>query len=497
MNKPVATDVVIIGTGFAGLCMAIRLRRAGRKNFVMLERARELGGTWRDNDYPGCACDIPSVLYSFSFEPKSDWTRAYPTQPEIRRYLEHCAKKYRLGSHMRFGADVAEARYDDASALWHVRTTAGDEFVAPVLVSGMGGLSNPHVPEIPGIAEFAGPSFHSANWDHDVALEGRNVAVIGTGASAIQFVPQIAPRVGRLTLFQRTAPWILPKPDGPVSSRQRALRRFVPGYRWLLRKAAYWLHEIRAIGFTVKPTLLEAREALALRYLRRQIPDDELRARVTPDYRMGCKRVLISNDYYPALRRENVHVITDDILRIERDAVVTRDGVRHPADVIVYGTGFRAQAGIGTARIVGEGGRTLEEAWRGGMEAFLGVSVAGFPNFFTIVGPNSGLGHNSMVFMIESHVNYVMSALRLLGGRNVAAIDVRPAVQADFNEKLQRRMKRTVWSSGCRSWYLDANGRNTTLWPGFTFDFRRRTYRIAPKRYRIVRKRRREPLGRV
>ena len=481
--------VIVIGTGFAGLCMGIRLRRAGITDFILLERANEIGGTWRDNDFPGCACDIPSVLYSFSFAPKSDWSRTYPTQPEIRAYLEQCARRYRLGPHIRFGADVVEARYDEESATWHVRTSSGDTYVARVLVSGMGGLSNPHYPEIDGIENFAGPSFHSAMWKYDVPLAGRDVAVIGTGASAIQFVPKIAPAVRRLQLFQRTAPWILPKPDGPVSHAKRALRRFVPGYGWALRKCFYWLHEIRAIGFTVDPDLLKARESLALRHLKRHVPEPALRAKLAPDYRMGCKRVLISNDYFPAVRRPNVNVVTEDILRFDRDAVVTTDGVRHHADVVIYGTGFRAQDGVGLVRIVGEGGRTLADAWRNGMEAFLGVSVAGFPNLFLLVGPNTGLGHNSMVFMIESHVNYVMSALRFLREKRAASLDVKPEVQTAFNDKLQHRMKRTVWSSGCRSWYLDANGRNTTLWPGFTFDFRRRTYRIAPGRYRIVRER--------
>ena len=484
-SQTTSTDTVIVGSGFAGLCMAIRLHGAGEKNFVILERAPVIGGTWRDNEYPGCACDIPSVLYSFSFAPKANWSRAYPTQPEILAYLKDCVRRYSLEPYLRFNSEMTNATYDSTRARWRVETREGASYDARFLVSAMGGLSNAYVPDIPGRNEFAGPAFHSAAWDHSVPLEGRDVAVIGTGASAIQFVPEIAPRVRKLYLFQRTAPWVVPKLDGPVGDRERTLRRFAPGYGWTQRKLVYWLHEARAIGFTVQPKLLERVERMARRHLERQIPEPALRAKVEPQYRMGCKRVLLSNDYYPALRRPNVEVVTDDIERFERGAIVTRAGHTYAADVIVYGTGFRAQEVVGGARIAGEGGRTLAEAWRDGVEAFFGVSVTGFPNLFLLVGPNTGLGHNSMVFMIESQVNYVMDAIRVLRTRNAAALDVRADVQAEFNEKLQRRMKRTVWSTGCRSWYLDANGKNTTLWPGFTFDFRRKTYRIDPRRYRI------------
>jgi cation diffusion facilitator CzcD-associated flavoprotein CzcO len=490
MTRTVATDIVIVGSGFAGLGMAIRLKRAGNERFVVLERAAEIGGTWRDNRYPGCACDIPAMLYSFSFAPKTDWSRTYPTQPEIFAYLRDCARRFRIESHVRLGTEVVEARYDEARAVWVVATKDGPTYLARVLVSAMGGLSNPYVPDIPGRDAFAGPQFHSATW-RDVPLAGRDVAVVGTGASAIQLVPKIAPHVRTLSLFQRTPPWILPKPDLPVGPAARALRRFVPGYAWALRTFTYWTHEVRAIGFTVNPRLLAQTEKLARRHLERQVADSDLRAKLVPDYRMGCKRVLIANDYYPALARENVAVVDTPIARIERDAVVTSDGVRHHTDVIVYGTGFRAQEGMGSVRIVGAGGKTLDEAWRDGMEAFLGVNVAGFPNLFMLVGPNTGLGHSSMIFMIESQINYVLSALRFLRRRSVPALDVRPDVQRAFNVGLQRRMERTVWTSGCRSWYLDANGKNTALWPGFTFEFRRRTYRIDPLRYRLVRARKR------
>lgn len=483
-----SSAIVIVGTGFAGLGMAIRLKRAGEDDFVVLERARDLGGTWRDNDYPGCACDIPSELYSFSFARNTRWSRVFPTRSEIHAYMRHCAERYDIERHIRYDREVTVARYDDASARWFVETRAGDTFVAPVLVSGMGGLSNPAYPQIAGIGDFVGPSFHSSHWDRSVDLADKRVAVIGTGASAIQFIPEIAPKVAKLALFQRTAPWILPKGDGPISARKRWLLRFVPGYAAVSRAAIYWLLESRAIGFTRVPALLKATERIAHARIRRAIADPALRAKVAPDYRMGCKRILFSNDYYATLARPNVEVVTDAIERIEADAVVTRDGVRHVVDAIVYGTGFRAQDPVAPVRIIGSGGLSLDDAWRDGLRAYLGTSVAGFPNLFLLVGPNTGLGHNSMVYMIESQINYVLDALRTLRRRGARALDVRPDVQRAFNATLEKKMAGTVWQSGCRSWYLDRNGKNTTLWPGFTFEFRRRTKRIDPKKYRWIAK---------
>jgi len=476
-------EIVIVGTGFAGLGMAIRLRRAGMADFVLLERAGDIGGTWRDNAYPGCACDIPAQLYSFSFARNAHWSRVFPTQPEIHAYLRACVERYDLERHIRYRSEVVEARYDAERVRWRIETRGGLAYEAPVLISGMGGLSNPAIPQIPGIESFAGARFHSARWDHGVDLAGKAVGVIGTGASAIQFVPQIAPRVARLHVFQRTPPWIVPRFDAPIDARTRRLLRFLPGYAWAQRAFLYLTHEARALGFTVNPKLLALVEKIARRELLRRIVDPELRARLTPDYRLGCKRILISSDYYPALCRDNVQVVTSPIQRVEPTAIVTRDGVRYPTDVIVYGTGFRAQDGLAPVRIVGEGGRTLDDAWADGMEAFLGTSIAGFPNFFTLAGPNTGLGHNSMVYMIESQIAYVLDALRQLRKRRARALDVLPDVQRAFNLDLRDRTKHTVWQTGCRSWYLDENGRNTSLWPGFTFDFRRHTRRIDPSRY--------------
>jgi cation diffusion facilitator CzcD-associated flavoprotein CzcO len=476
----IETEVAVIGTGFAGLGMAIKLKAAGIP-FVVLEAAHDVGGTWRDNTYPGCACDIPSELYSFSFEPSTEWSRDYPAQPEILAYLRRCVVKYGLRPHVRLGAEVAEVRWDDSSHTWTLSLRSGDSVRARAVVSAMGGLSRPHVPDVPGLASFAGDTFHSQQWNHEVDLTGKRVAVIGTGASAIQFVPKIAPAVAHLTLFQRSAPWILPKRDRPVTAGRRAVRRWVPFAAALRRKLIYWMLEIRVLGFTSFPQLNRKVEALALAFMERQIKDPVLRAKLTPDYRMGCKRILLASDYFPALARDNVDLITGGVREVRPHGVVDTRGVEHPADVLILATGFRATDAVSPVTITGRQGHTIAQAWRDGMEAFLGITVSGFPNFFLLVGPNTGLGHNSMVFMIEAQIAYVMQALQHARGGNV--LDVLPQAQQRFNRALQKRMAKTVWTSGCRSWYLDANGKNTTLWPGFSFVYRLRTRRFDPAAY--------------
>ena len=476
-------EVIIIGAGFAGLGMAIRLKQRGFDSFLVLERASEVGGTWRDNVYPGCACDIPSVLYSFSFESDATWTRMFPRQREIFDYLKRCADKYRVRDKIRFGSELVDAAYDEPTATWRVHTAGGDTLASRVLICAMGPLHRPNIPDLPGIDRFQGPVFHTAQWDAAADLRDKRVAVIGTGASAIQIVPEIAPLVRELTLFQRTAPWVIPRNDAAVGPVQRFLRRRVPGYAWAVRTLIYWILEIRAYGFTVKPALLQSREALALKYLERQIPDPELRSAVTPKYRLGCKRVLISDDYYPALRRSNVTVVPAPVAELRDHAVVTAGGTEYPADIVVFATGFRATQGFGHVRVTGRGGKTLAGAWHDGMEAYLGTSVAGFPNLFTLIGPNTGLGHNSMVVMMEAQYSYVLDALAQMRRRGLRALEVKAAVQQRFNERLQARMKDTVWASGCRSWYIDERGKNTTLWPGFTFAYRFLTRRFRADRY--------------
>lgn len=472
-------EVVIIGTGFAGLCMAIKLKEAGETRFAVLERAASIGGTWRDNTYPGCACDVPSQLYSFSFAQSETWSRTYPTQPEIAAYLQRCAQDAGLAPFIRLSSAMEEAAYDDAAGLWRIAISGGRRMTARVLVSGMGGLSRPAFPKIPGIGSFEGPAFHSAEWDHAVPLDGKRIAVIGTGASAVQFVPKIAPKAAQLTLFQRTPPWVLPKRDHVVSQAERSRMRRVPGYLRLLRNWIYWTHEIRALAF-LHPKLMKKPQAIARAYLERKIPDPVLRAKVQPNYTLGCKRALISNDYYPALTRPNVAVETRPIARITPTGVTLADGSDYAADVLIYGTGFQATDMLGPVRILGQQGQSLADRWQAGAEAYLGLVVTGFPNLFLLTGPNTGLGHNSMVFMIEAQVQYVLSALKLIE-QNKAPLNVRPAVEAAFNDRLQTQMSRTVWASGCRSWYLDASGRNSTLWPDFTWKYWLRTRRARPR----------------
>jgi cation diffusion facilitator CzcD-associated flavoprotein CzcO len=468
--------IVIVGSGFAGLCMAIRLRRAGITDFVVLEKGDDVGGTWRDNTYPGCACDVESHLYSFSFEPNPRWTRAFAPQREILAYLRHCADKYEIRPHVRFGAEVVGADFD---GVWTVRLRDGSSIVARALVLGTGALHRPMIPRLPGIERFRGATFHSARWDHSYDLKGKRVAVIGTGASAIQFVPQIAPQVRALSLLQRTPPWILPKPDASYGALRRKLYELAPLLQKMHRDAIYWRLESRSLGFGA-PKVMKLVEVIAKRHLARQIDDAALRQKVTPDYTIGCKRILISNDYYPALARPNVDVITDGVAEVQADAIVTTAGARIEVDAILYGTGFHVSDYLATLDITGVDGRTLNDAWAQGPECYLGMSVHGFPNLFLLLGPNSGLGHNSMIFMIEAQTRYLLEALR-----TGECIDVRPAVQARFNAQLHARLGHAVWASGCKSWYLDEHGKNRALWPGATWRYWLRTRRFEPHAFRL------------
>ncbi|GLY34601.1 4-hydroxyacetophenone monooxygenase [Amycolatopsis sp. NBRC 101858] len=470
MGNRTETGVVIVGTGFSGLGMAIQLRKEGRDDFVILEKAHDVGGTWRDNSYPGCACDIPSHMYSFSFEQNPGWSRAYSPQPEIWRYMREVADKHDLRRFVRFGQEMTGARWDADENRWHVATRDGDEFVAAALVAGVGALHLPQIPELPGIENFAGPAFHSARWRHDVDLKGKKVAVIGTGASAVQFVPKIAPEAGELTLFQRTPPWIMPKADHEMSGRTRALFKAFPPAQRAYRNLLYWLLEARAIGFNGQSWVMKIGQRLAKRNIDGAIKDPALRRKVTPDYTMGCKRVLISNDYYPALARDNVEVVTDGVQEVRERSVVDAAGVEHEADVIVYGTGFHVTDAFDDLEIVGREGRNLGKEWATeGMRTHLGITVAGFPNLFFLLGPNTGLGHNSVVFMIEAQISYVAEALRLARGK---AIEPKPEVQERFNVAIQRKLAKGIWTrGGCKSWYLDAKGVNRTIWPGFTWRY--------------------------
>ena len=484
-SPPADHDVILIGSGFSGLAMAHRLKRDGNDDFVILERGDSVGGTWRDNHYPGCACDIQSHLYSFSFAPNPEWSRMFARQDEIRDYLERCATDIGARPHLRFGATVTGAALDEDAGLWRVEVNGSEVLTARVLISCMGGLSNPSYADVPGLDSFRGPSFHSAEWDHDAELAGKRIAVIGTGASAIQFVPQIAPHAQRVHVFQRTAPWVIPKRDRPIGRRERAIYRRFPSVQRAYRRFIYWALESRVVAFTAQPRILKLAGRLGRLHIRRQISDPELRRRVTPDYVMGCKRVLISNDYYPALDRDDVELVTDGIERVTEDSIVTADGRELPVDVIIHGTGFHVQDMLTGTRIRGRGGADLESVWNErGMQAHRGTAIAGFPNLFFLLGPNTGLGHNSIVHMIESQAHYVSKALAAIKRRGAWSAEPRPEAQESFNRKLQGMLDGAVWSEGgCRSWYLDSSGRNTTLWPDFTFRFRRQTSRFDEREY--------------
>ena len=484
---PVHADVVIVGTGFAGLGAAIRLKQAGVRSFVVLERAEDIGGTWRDNTYPGCMCDVPSHLYSFSFAPNADWTCTYPRQAEIWDYLRTCADRFGVRPHIRFGHRMTAARWDAATSRWCITTTAGT-FVARYLVLGTGPLSEPRMPEVPGIETFQGTLFHSARWRHDHDLHGERVAVVGTGASAIQFVPEIQPLVSRLTVFQRTPPWVLPHSNRTLRAVERWLSRHVPVTQRLRRLGIYLSREMLVVGLIMNPRFVAPLERVARRHLRAQVKDAELREKLTPHYRLGCKRMLISNDFYPALAKPNTELVTERLVEVRPHSVVTADGVERPVDTIIVGTGFHVTDMPVAGLIRGRDGRSLAEVWDGSPQAYMGTAVAGFPNLFFITGPNTGLGHTSLVFMIESQIAYVLDALEGARRHGIDTLEVRPEVQAAFNEDIQRRMQRTVWMrGGCASWYIDARGRNTTLWPDFTWPFHRRTQRFDPAAYRLRR----------
>jgi cyclohexanone monooxygenase len=468
--------VVIIGAGFGGLAMAIALRRAGEDDVLLLEKGRDVGGVWRENTYPGAACDIPSHLYSFSFEPNPGWTRAYSPQPEILDYLRHCADKYGVRGKIRFGCEVTSATYDESTSLWRVEWAGppGQAHVghARALVSAVGLLTRPVIPALAGLESFAGPVFHSARWDHAADLRGKRVAVIGTGASAIQFVPELARTASRLAVFQRTPPWILPRGDHAYSEAQR--RRFA---RWPVLMAAHraWLyakHDARAVGFTRLPWLMDLLGAApARRLLRQQVSDPALRERLTPRYTIGCKRVLISDDWLPTFARPGVELVTDAIEAVTPTGVRVAGGRQIPADAIVLGTGFAAHAFLAPMTIRGRGGRTLNEAWTDGAKAWLGISVPGFPNFFMLYGPNTNLGHSSIVFMLECQVAHVMRCLRKLREARGTAIEIGATPYERYNARLQRRIQGTVFT-GCSNWYVDASGRHTVNWPGFTTGYR-------------------------
>ncbi len=476
--------IAIVGTGFSGIGMAIRLLREGETDFVLLERAPDIGGTWRDNTYPGCRCDVPSHLYSFSFAPNPNWSSTFSPQPEILDYLRDVATRFGVLPHVRFDTELESASWDEPEARWLLATSNGP-LTADIVIAAQGPLSDPSVPDLPGLGSFEGKAFHSAQWDHDHDLDGERVAVIGTGASAIQFVPRIQPKVGKLHVFQRTAPWIVPSPNRPLRAFERRLYNALPAAQLAMRAAIYWARELFVLQFR-NSRMRRLGTRLALRQLERQVPDPELRAKLTPHYQIGCKRILPTDEWYPALQQPNVELVTDAIVEVRPRSVVTAGGEEREVDTIIFGTGFHVSDLPISGRVRGRDGRTLAEHWDGSPQAYKGAAVAGFPNLFFLVGPNTGLGHTSIVFMIESQINYVSEALKAMRRRGATVLDVRPEAQAAYNAELDEMTRGTVWvSGGCSSYYIDRNGHNSTIWPTFTWPFRRRTREFDEAAYAL------------
>jgi cation diffusion facilitator CzcD-associated flavoprotein CzcO len=481
--------VIIIGSGFAGLGAAIRLVKDGREDFLVIERGSEVGGTWRDNTYPGAACDVPSHLYSYSFELNPDWSRSFSPQPEIHAYLRGVAAKYGVGDKHLFDTEVTLATWDAQAGHWLVDTTNGN-FSATVVVGAIGALCEPNLPDIAGIESFQGEIFHSARWNHDASLAGKRVALIGTGASAIQVGPSISDpadpnSVGHLDVYQRTAPWVMPRHDREYSRAESLAYKHVPFLQRAAREAIYWARESYVLGFAFAPKVLQAAQRVAKGNIAKGIDDPALRAAVTPDWQIGCKRILISNKWYPMLAQDNVDLVTDGIAEIRGNAIVSTDGTVREVDAIIVATGFHVTDSPTYERIIGKDGRSLASVWdESGQQAYKGAAVAGFPNMLFVVGPNTGLGHSSMVYMIESHLNYLSSALSTMADKRLGTVEVRPEAQQGYNTKIQQRMQGTIWKTGgCASWYLDKHGNNTTLWPGFTFTFRQLTRRFDLEAY--------------
>lgn len=466
-------QVAIIGAGFSGLNMAIRLKESGITDFIVLERSEDVGGTWRDNSYPGCACDVPSIAYSYSFEQVPDWSRSFAGSAEIQHYIHHCVAKYGLSSWLRFGTGVKKAEFDDKAGLWTLTTESNDTITARAVVSAVGGLVNPAYPEIPGMKSFKGALFHTSRWDHGYDLRGKRVAVIGTGASAVQVIPSIQPQVSSLTVFQRTPAWVIPKPDFQIRERTKRFFRRVPVIQRAFRNAIFLASETIMAPLVILDTpASRVFERYSLSNLRKQVSDPVLREKLTPDFHIGCKRVLISNEYYPALSQPNVELVTDSVSKITPGGVVTRDGRKHDVDAIVLATGFKLDIANAPFEIRGLGGVKLDDIWnQPGSKAYMGMSISGFPNWFVMLGPNTGPGHTSVLVYTEAQAGYILQAVQTLLNRNLRYLNVRKQAQDAWHKKIQSRMKYTSWTSGCRSWYLDANGENHTLFPGLASEY--------------------------
>ncbi len=480
---------IIIGAGFSGLGAAIRLQQSGRTDFIVFEKASQIGGTWRDNVYPGCACDVPSHLYSFSFAQNPTWSRVFSRQPEILAYMENCVDRFHLRDKIRLNTGISNLSFQGSKGSWLVKTEQGDHFTARTILLGLGPLNVPKIPKINGQESFTGVQFHTARWRTDHDLTAKNVAIIGTGASAIQIIPEIAQKVKRLFIFQRTPPWVGPRPDAAVNSVIQGLFKRFPSLLWLPRSLIYRYLEFRGRGLFGNKSAHQQMQKRALKHIKDSIPDPVLREKVTPKYQIGCKRILLSEDYYPALQLPNVELITEAVTAIEGNLIIGAKGTRCEIDTLIYATGFDAASYEKGLAIQGMNSQQLSDCWaKAGPEAYLGTTISGFPNLFSIIGPNTGLGHNSMIHMMESQYNYILSYLDLLEQRDALYLDVKCERQAAYNAEIQTQLAGMVWSTGCNSWYQMDNGKNTTLWPGPTTTYRQRTRKVEVGDYVIQEK---------
>jgi cation diffusion facilitator CzcD-associated flavoprotein CzcO len=496
--KPVATNdsqqdldttVAIIGSGFSGLGMAIQLRRRGRDDFLIFEKSHDIGGTWRDNTYPGCGCDVPTAIYSYSFEQNPYWSKMWSSQPEIQAYLQRITNKYDLRRKAVFGTKIVDYEWDEAASRWHLRSADGRTITAQFVVISASPLHVPRIPKLDGIESFEGVAFHSAQWDHNVDLTGKKVAVIGTGASAIQFVPIIAEQVGQLQLYQRTPPWVLGRRNPTVPKPLQRLFAKVPLTRNVFRAVTYWIAESLALGLHGYGNLHRPLEWAGKANIRKSIKDPALLAKLTPDYQIGCKRLLFSRTYYPALARPNAEVITDGIAEVRPGSIVTVDGTERAVDIIIYATGFNVADALRGLDIRGADGESMVQRWNtDGSQAHMGITVAWAPNAFFLMGANTGITHNSIVFMIEQQIKFALRAMDGMQQRAASSIRVRQDVQDRFNEDIQRRLAKRVWSTaGCTNWFVDDKGVNRVLWPGFTWQYWRATRNFDETEYEFTR----------
>jgi len=478
------TFIIIVGSGFGGLGMAMRLKQKGIQDFVVLERAQDIGGTWRDNVYPGVACDVPSHLYSFSYLPKADWSRVYSPGGEIWEYLRECVRRTGLPPHIHFGAEMLNARWDEAGRRWQVETPQGI-WRGRYLVTATGVLADAHIPGIPGIESFRGRAFHSARWDHSVSFEGKRVGVVGSGASAIQIVPEVAKVAGEVVVFQRSEPYIIPRPDRAYTEAEKRMFARLPDAMKALRSDIFWTGEYAFAQRRAVPAFVAEARKLALDHLAVQVPDKALRESLTPNYEIGCKRVLISNDYYPTFRQDHVTLETSALARIDDGAAVAASGARYELDVLVFATGFEAVKPPVAYRVNGHGNVNLAAQWEQGMQAYDSIAISGFPNLFMLLGPNTGLGHHSMVYIIEAQVDYILGALDYASAKGIEVIEARPEAEDAYVAQLQRRSAGTVWvEGGCKTWYRDPKSdRLTVLWPDFAYAFRDENGTFHPAGY--------------